>query len=479
MKHWFDDALLINRDPNWYGWVAEDLSDREAAERSARTFFEQFTHDRITDMQLCVFENTSVIPSEAVMWRGLKYLQTEEDGHPVSYPKLGGLYRMYAELKTDPVLVFIDVMRKAGIRPWITLRVNDAHFGGDETAFLRDDFFYEARDRGWMIGGEYGYFAHCLDWNAEPVRTRILGLIREILGRYDLFGLELDFMREPYCFDYRHCTDRHDVMNRFMASVSRMALEAGNRLGHPVRLMVRMPAEIADAYAFGFDAGFWAKNRWIDAVVPTPRWEVTDSGIPVAEWKALVGEDVAVFPGLECLHLDFTRLTREEAKAYSAAWNAQGADGLYFNNHDYATPRHRAMYDLRRDTVTEGARRFVVTYQDIAAEPDTRRKPLPMKLDGEGTLSLRIGPVTERDHAALILGFEGEPPAVRWNGNPLPPPDRIPPVTGEDESTGEPKALTGEGTWACSCEGMRADGPLTLTFDGRGILRYVELRMEN
>ncbi|MBR5681447.1 MAG: hypothetical protein IKX19_12420, partial [Clostridia bacterium] len=315
MKHWFDDALLINRDPNWYGCVCGDLSTKETAERSVREFFEQFTRDRITDIQLCVFENTSIIPSESVMWRGDKYRQTEENGHPVSYPQLEGLYRLYKELEIDPVQIFLCTMREAGIRPWITLRVNDAHFGGDETSFLRDDFFYEAEEKGWMIGPEYGYFAHCLDWGHEPVRRRILGLIREILERYDLFGLELDFMREPFCFDYRHNEDRHAIMNGFIETVHGLLKEAGERYGHPVRLMVRMPRDMESAVRFGFDVGLWADKGWIDAVVPTPRWEVTDSGIPVSEWKKRLGEEITVFPGLEILHLNRSRLTREMAKA--------------------------------------------------------------------------------------------------------------------------------------------------------------------
>ena len=224
--HWFDDALLINRDPNWYGCVCRDLSTRESAERSVRSFFEIFTGYRITDVQLCVFENTSIIPSDKVMWRGDKYLQTEENGVPVSYLQLKGLYRLYKELKIDPVQIFLDVMRKGNIRPWITLRMNDAHFGDDRTSFLRDDFFYEAEKKGWMIGREYGYFAHCLDWGNEPVRERIIGLIREILEKYDIFGLELDFMREPFCFDYLHNDSRHGIMNDFIRTVHDMIKEA-------------------------------------------------------------------------------------------------------------------------------------------------------------------------------------------------------------------------------------------------------------
>jgi len=479
---WFEDALLINRDPNWYGLVTRDLSSAEAAKAEAEAFFAQFTQDRITDVQLCVFENTAIIPSDAVMWRGLKYLQTEENGHPVSYPQLEGLYRLYAELGVDPVQIFIDTMRAGGVRPWITLRMNDAHFGGDETAFLRDDFFYTAEKNGWMIGEEYGYFAHCLDYGQAPVRARMLALIREIVETYDIFGLELDFMREIHSFDYRHNADRHAIMTAFIGEVHEILREAELWLGHPLRLMIRTPRNLADTEAFGFDICRWAENGWVDAVVPTPRWEVTDDAIPVAEWKARLGDGVAVFPGIEILHLRFTHITKDIAKAYSAAWNAQGADGLYFNNHDYATPLHKQVYALHRDNVTEGVRRYIVTYQDISADGSTvpQYRPLPMAVSGTGALTLQVGPIGETDRLTVILDFAGDAaPKLMCGGIAAADGVVSPAVTGNHVDDASPIALTdGASTYAYRCDGVQTDGVLPLTLAGQGELRYLELRIE-
>lgn len=478
-KHWFDDALLINRDPNWYGYAVPHAESKEQVEDALRSFFCKFTEDALTDVQLCVFENTSIIPSDAVMWRGLKFLQTEENGIPVSYPQLESLYRMFHDFGVDPVQIFLDTLRAGGIRPWITLRMNDAHFGGDPTSFLRDDFFYTAEKNGWMIGEEYGYYAHCLDYGCESVRARMLAFIDELFAKYDMFGLELDFMREIHSFDYRHNADRVEIMNGFIAAVREKCIAAGEQYGHPVRLMVRVPREIDDALVFGFDVGYWAKNGLVDAIVPTPRWEVSDDGIPVAAWKALVGEDIAVFPGVEILMLRFSSMTADIARAYSAAWNTQGADGLYFNNHDYATPLHKQVYGLHRDTVLADKRRYIVTYQDIAASGNSCYRPLPLNVDGEAELSLCIGPVRDGDRLTVIADIDGTGLTLALDSHALGDGRSVDAVYGGEVDDSHPIALTEDGhTFAFDAPDFTTEGAVTLKLYGKGTLRYLEFDIE-
>ena len=76
-KKWYKDALLVNRDPNWYGVVY--ASSKEESEKNLADYFSLYEGHKVTDVQMCVFENTSISPSDAVMWRGEKYLQKEEN----------------------------------------------------------------------------------------------------------------------------------------------------------------------------------------------------------------------------------------------------------------------------------------------------------------------------------------------------------------------------------------------------------------
>ena len=141
-SQWYDDALLINNDPNWYGGISSESA--EAAIESAKAQALRFVGHNITDIMYGVFEQTSIIPSEVQMWRASKYNMTEENGIPVDYSFFEGFYNVYTEYNVDPLKIIFDTFRENSIRPWISFRMNDCHFGADETSFLKSDFFYEA-----------------------------------------------------------------------------------------------------------------------------------------------------------------------------------------------------------------------------------------------------------------------------------------------------------------------------------------------
>jgi len=71
-KKWFDSAVMVNRDPNRYGGI--DGSSAEACRKSMENVFSAYC-GKITDVCLCVLEQTYMIPSKYITWRGEKYLQ--------------------------------------------------------------------------------------------------------------------------------------------------------------------------------------------------------------------------------------------------------------------------------------------------------------------------------------------------------------------------------------------------------------------
>jgi len=197
-KKWYEGGLLmVNRDPNWYGAI--DGSSKEACIESITAHFNRFAGSQITDLMLGLLESTTITPSNSYMWRGLKYLQKVENGIEVDYTQnraISSLYKCYEEYHVDALQIYIDCMNKAGIRPWFSLRMNDCHFGGDPTSFLHSDMYYEELAAGHMIGDPYGYYKYCFDFTYPRIRQAINGYISELVNKYDIFGLELDFMRE-------------------------------------------------------------------------------------------------------------------------------------------------------------------------------------------------------------------------------------------------------------------------------------------
>ena len=479
-KKWYDNAVMVNRDPNWYG------ATRGANAEECRANFESYLskyEGAITDVLIGVLEQTTIIPSKYLMWRGEKAIQKTENGVPVDYSNMMHLYKAYAEYGVDGVQIFIEQMNKLGIRPWITLRMNDVHFGGDETAFLRPDIYYEAKAAGEMVGRDYAYYATAHNFKYPRYRTALLGFIGEILEKYDMFGLELDFMRDIYCFDYLGDPDGiQEIMLDFMREVKRMALEAEKRIGHDLKISIRTCRDPEDAYIFGFDIKKMADEGLIDVVVATPRWGSTDSGIPIRKWKKLLGDSVAIIGGIEILNgYPAARAINspENAKAYAAAFYEQGADGIYFNNHEYYTDHNRASWRVNRESCYEGRRDFVVTYQDCAPYMTMAYKPLPHRILVNTAFPLEIGKVKSTDKVTLLLDHEGEGTPVAYvngmmadNGKEVEP-VMLPAPQEKTVNVTPHKALEYD------LSGFETDGKISLYFTGKGYIHYIRISIES
>ncbi len=486
---WYDDSLIINNDPNWYGGVSSDSA--EAAIDSAKALAQKYVGKGFSDVLFCVFEQTSIIPSEYQMWRASKYNMTEENGIPVDYSSFEGFYNVYTEYKVDPFEIILDTLRENGIRPWVTLRMNDVHFGVDETSFLKSDFFYEAKEKGYMIGSngqDYGYFNTALDYAVPEVREKMLKYIEEILGKYDMFGLELDFMREIFCFDYINNPDCCSIMNDFIREVNKLIVSAEQKWEHDIKLMIRVPRSIEASTVYGFDVTTWVNEDLVDALVPSPRWEVADSGIPVTEWVELVGDkNIAVFPTPEVLNLKYTVTTTEIAAAYAASWYSQGADGFYGYNY---YPYPDMIQNFSREYCENMERKFVVTYQDIYPEGTEQYKPLPVSLksinESKAPLEFNIGKVDAADTVILTVSVLGNPEKIDISKATI---NGVSAVSFENMGSGYVKApaedrsgdvvLSNGIGFVFTYTGIETDGDVSLFFesDKLGVIDYIDFRI--
>lgn len=114
-----------------------------------------------------------MIPSKSLCWLGEKYHQKKENGFDVDYTKrCEAIYKCYEEYHLDAVQIFLDQMKEADIRPWVSFRMNDAHCGYVDTSFMHSDLFYEELAAGHMIGDQYGYFGRCFDYTYPNIRMR-------------------------------------------------------------------------------------------------------------------------------------------------------------------------------------------------------------------------------------------------------------------------------------------------------------------
>ncbi len=416
-------GLMLNIDINS---VVTPFLNAAAAKENFETadlypMVDQYAGTDITDVLFCVFCQYSAVDSRYWTTYADKCSQKMENGVAVDYTKeFGALTKIHQTYGVDPYDVWVKRTWERGMRPWLSVRMNDCHCPDEAACFLRSEFFYEAREKGWMIGDRYGYYRYCFDYAVPEVRERMLGYLREQLEQYDVYGLELDFQREILCFDYENHPDCHQIMTAFVREAKKLVDAASAKRGHKIALSARLSRDMAQSKRFGFDAVTWAREGLVDVLVPTPRWATNDDDMPIDAWKKALPE-VAVQAGLEVLVNRQTfdaAITAEAARALSAKYLAQGSDGIYLFNHfighgssDVQDEQFREIYRTC-GTLEEALRhpsRYVVMWQDTTPAGDAPYKPLPITLfaDGEAqTLPMNLGILPEACTCTLTLGLE-------------------------------------------------------------------------
>ena len=298
---------------------------------------------------------------------------------------IGNMHEVHRQGVDYPARV-IEHCRQRRMSPWISLRMNDVHYNDNLKLPFHSDLW---RKPELFRQGHVGYFARALDFKHAQVRDHYRALIVEVLERYDLDGLELDFMREPYLFSKGEEVDGSKILTKWLRDIRELIDQASKRRGHPIKLGVRVPSEPRTALGLGLDAPTWSKDRLVDLVVATPRWETMHFDIPLAEWRRLLGNRVTLAGGLEVLYCHYPGSPVEERNAECAAGAAvavlsQGADVVYLFNHfqngDWPEPGYKRLLNAMSslDKLKKLPRRHAVTFRQVHVPGEAYRAPLPV-----------------------------------------------------------------------------------------------------
>jgi hypothetical protein len=273
--------------------------------------------------------------------------------------------------------------RHHGISAWITLRMNDCHYNDNMDHPFHGTFWRQYPEY-WRQGCT-GYYARCLDYARQEVRDYYQALIAETLNRYDIDGLELDFMREPYLFSSGQEAAGAALLTAWIRDVRRRVTECAARRGHAIRLGIRVPSHPAAALGLGLDAPTWAREGLIDVLVVTPRWATLEFDLPISQWRELLGASkVTLAGGLEILYRPCpggpaAAVSPELATGAAVSVLSRGADAVYLFNYFHPAGAWR---DTRRAMTSFAAlqrlpRTVGVTYRDITGPGEAYQAPLP------------------------------------------------------------------------------------------------------
>ncbi|MBN1343562.1 MAG: hypothetical protein JXQ73_12815 [Phycisphaerae bacterium] len=319
----------------------------------------------------------------------------------------------------DPYAVWIERCRKWGISPWISMRMNDCHENDNVKSYLHSTFWVKHPE--YWRGGT-GYFARCFNFGIKEVYDYHMALVREYLERYDLDGLELDWMRECFCFKPGEEAKGRGVLTDFMKETRRLANERGAKRGRPIKIAARVPAAPEASIGMGLDGVGWAKEGLVDMLIPTARWATADFDIPIDQWRKLLGDAakrVMLAAGMEIRIQPYPGATaimstRETLRGFSAAMLERGADQVYLFNHmdrDPSVPSEEYLAQFREagrlETVVDKPRRHVVTYRDISPpeKPFPSALPAGVKAGSPARFSIYIGPQPKSGKVVVRVGL--------------------------------------------------------------------------
>ncbi len=336
--------------------------------------------------------------------------------------------RSYYELHKlgidDIFAVVIPRCREQHISPWISLRMNDHHYTGNPTC-VSELFRMHPELRTNKGKGLW-------DYTRPEVREFYLKLLVEVLQRYDVDGLELDWVRTPPRFEAAERERGRACLTEFVRAARRETQAAAGRRGHPVRLAVRVPDTPEFALGMGFDAAGWAREGLVDMIIPSGWWNGFED-IPVEEWRTQLGAaagECQIVPGTACTYACTKKgfmMDRNLAamRGFVAAMFDRGADGLYLFNHfapvqfniKARTPEGQTFNECTQGDLLRAAgdpaaaiaspRVHALALHDQIPDQSAYRPPLPAALAPQQflTFKLHTGPKPATGRYVLRVGL--------------------------------------------------------------------------
>lgn len=234
-----------------------------------------------------------------------------------------------------PVTVILQLCREAGLAFFPSVRMNE-HYDMEESA---PNYGRLRRDHPELCIGRPGEpIPHgSLEWGIRTglnyafpeVRTHMSNIIFELIERFDIDGIELDYMRHPAFFRVPEACQYRYLMTDFLYGVRTKLDEVSEKKGKQLQLAVRVSPTLADAKRIGLDTEVWMKEGMVDMLVAGGGFIPFE--MPIREWVATAeGTDCRIYGCFEGLR---PLLNEKSLKALALRYWEAGVDGLYFFNY--------------------------------------------------------------------------------------------------------------------------------------------------
>ena len=238
-----------------------------------------------------------------------------------------------------PVTVITELCHEIGLEFFPSLRMNE-HYDMEESA---PNYSRLRREHPELLIGRPGEALPegSLEWGIRTglnytfpeVRSRMLGIIFELIERFDIDGIELDFMRHPAFFRVEEAYANRYLMTDLVRQTRGKLDQVGKARGRKLDLAARVPPTLADAARIGLDAAEWIRQGLVDLLIAGGGFRPFE--MPIREFvEAAQGTETRIYGCLEALR---PLVDEEMLRAVAARYWQAGVDGLYLFNY-YSMP---------------------------------------------------------------------------------------------------------------------------------------------
>ncbi|HEX7008781.1 MAG TPA: hypothetical protein VF184_02295 [Phycisphaeraceae bacterium] len=448
-----DFGLIFNDD----GDLAFTSMDSERAMQNLRASIDALTGTPVRTLTYSVGAGSDVLyyPTKVASvwgWRKTKYDEFSENPRSEDDKWAQRILNVKTGMAAgkDAIRVAGQRAKELGLYFIPSYRMNDDHFMFDPFNYPLTGEFWIKHHETYTIGTDRSpilsdeHYGNLLDFSHEEVRNYRLGVIFEVIDRYQdiMDGIELDFNRVQVFFPRGTAQERAHLMTDLVAKVRQRLDQAQQDNGRPYYLLVRIPPSLRNCRWAGLDIPTWVQQGLVDVLIPAQLMTLAHD-MPVDEFVALAEPaGCKVYPALyprtswrwPLSHnpsaADYAQRAQRQvtpALVRGAAANywhmgASGFELFNFQHEDYAVrPYTDRVYRIMRDLASPAAlsladKVFAVTPAYYLDHEDTYqyRKQVPVALTAGEPLRLKLivgddlnapDAALQPDRCALRLGF--------------------------------------------------------------------------
>lgn len=320
--------------------------------------------------------------------------------------------RALGEAGYDTLELGLKFCRENDIEYLWTLRMNDIHDSWMDEEFSRwkrehpEYMFGERPDYDEYPSADFRKWWSALDFEIPEVRDYIFRILEEVCQRYDVDGIELDWMRHPKFF--RSTTDGNpatpaqvEMMNDLVRRIRTMTERVAEQRGRPLLVATRVTLSVEHSLGLGLDLESWLEEDLVDIVTVGGGYACLSMAPQVREMAQFIHSyDVPVYA---CISGSEMVGTHGSVEAWRAAamnvWEA-GADGIYTFNLFPRTRDERFSQMGSPETLRGLNKLYGVDYMDVPNYASYQQAGifapdrLPVALVAGGTVTVKL-PVGE------------------------------------------------------------------------------------